>query len=215
MRWSVKQYVAFGLLSGLVLVAGWAVTPGSATRANEPPKAAKAASSAAESGKGVAASPERKAAVEAARARAELLHKVYASTLDVMHHRYFRHDRATVPARALEDVFADMARQTGVEAKWLVVNAKEMSINHKAKTEFDRRAVRAIASGEGSYEEVGKDRYRRAGAISLMNKGCLGCHLQFGSSAKKDRFAALVIAIPLKDASRSDSAQSPKDQAAR
>ena len=215
MRWSVKQYVAFGILSGLALLAGWVLLPGLVTLADEPPEAPKAASSAAESGKEAATSPERKAVVEAARARAQLLHQVYASTLDVMHHRYFRHDRATVPARAMEDVFADMARQVGVEARWLVVNAKEMSINHKAKTEFDRRAVRAIASGEGAYEEVEKDWYRRAGAISLMNKGCLGCHLQFGSSAKKDRFAALVIAIPLKDASRSDSARSPKEQAAR
>ena len=216
MRWSVKQYVAFGMLSGLALVAGWTVAPHPATQANEPPEAAKATSSKAESGKeGAATSPERQALVEAARARAELLHKVYASTLDVMHHRYFRHDRATVPARAMEDVFAEMARQVGVEAKWLVVNAKEMSIDHKAKTEFDRRAVRAIASGEGAYEEVEKDWYRRAGAISLMNKGCLGCHLQFGSSAKKERFAALVIAVPLKESSRSDPAASSKDQAAR
>src|SRR5437870_2085923 len=49
--------------------------------------------------------------VTAARDRAQVLHGVYVATLEVMHERYFHDEKAIVPARALEDVFAEMARQ--------------------------------------------------------------------------------------------------------
>src|SRR5690349_1357010 len=67
--------------------------------------------------------------VEIARDRARLLHDVYSSTLHVMHERYFHDERAIVPARALEDVFADLARQSKVKARWISVNTKPMSVS--------------------------------------------------------------------------------------
>ncbi len=178
-------------LSLAILLAGSATMVGLA----DPPQANDAPAAADDS---AAKAEQPKMSVTQARARAKLLHRVYSSTLDVIHHRYFRDDRATVPARALEEVFEQLAKEERIEAKWIVVNAKEMSIDHKPKTEFDRKAVKAISSGEETYEEVKEGWYRRAGAISLMNRGCLGCHLQFGSSAKKERFAGLVIEIPVK-----------------
>ncbi len=189
MQGSVRSRLA--VLAALLALLGLMTTAGLPSSAQQPP--AKKPPKASVGGGTVPLS------VDAARERARLLHRVYASTLDVIHHRYFRHDRATVPARALEDVFAEMARQDGIRAKWIVVNAKEMSIDHKPKTDFDHQAVKAIAAGKGEYEQVSNGWYRRAGAISLMNKGCLGCHLQFGSSAKKERFAGLVIEIPVRD----------------
>ena len=40
-----------------------------------------------------------KPAVAKAREQAKLMHGIYASTLDAMHHYYFRTDRAVLPAR--------------------------------------------------------------------------------------------------------------------
>ena len=132
-----------------------------------------------------------------ARDRAKILHEVYAATLEVMHHRYFHGDRAVVPARALEDVFAEMQETSSVEARWIAVNMPPMSINHKPKTDFERRAVEALADGKEHFEEVEDGYYRRAGAIPLANE-CVSCHAGFFKPpSKKPKFAGLVISIPV------------------
>jgi hypothetical protein len=140
---------------------------------------------------------EKRVSVEVARARAKLTHNIYSATLDVMHHRYFHDDRATVPARALEEVFSDIALQENIKANWIAVNATAMSINHKPQNDFEKQAAKAIASGKSEYELVEDGVYRRAEGISLMNRGCLACHVGFGASGKTKRFAGLVITIPV------------------
>ncbi len=135
--------------------------------------------------------------VEVARERAKLTHNIYASTLEVIHHRYFRDDRAVIPARAMEDVFADIAENEGIKANWIAVNAKPMNIHHRPKDDFEKLAAKTIAAGKPEYESVENGLYRRAVGISLMKRGCLTCHLGFGKSSKIDRFAGLVITIPV------------------
>ncbi len=142
---------------------------------------------------------KRLVTVDAARERAKLTHHIYASTLEAMHHHYFNNDRSSVPARVMEDMFADIARQENIKAKWIAVNAKVMSIDHKPEGEFEKQAAKQIAAGKNEYERVEKGLYRRAVAIPLTNNGCLGCHMGFAANNnKRDRFAGLVISIPVK-----------------
>jgi hypothetical protein len=132
-----------------------------------------------------------------ARDRAKVMHDVYAATLEVMHDRYFHDERAIVPARALEDVFDEITRQSNVKARWISVNTKPMSIQHEPKSDFEKQAAAAIAEGKGELELVEKDFYRRAAPIPLTG-GCVSCHTGFFAGAPKSpRFAALVISIPL------------------
>jgi hypothetical protein len=98
----------------------------------------------------------------------------------------------------MEDIFKDVASEENLQARWISVNTKAMSIDHEPEDEFEKAAAKAIASGKDNYESVVDGNYRRAGAISLMNRGCLGCHLGFGASTEIDRFAGLVITIPVK-----------------
>lgn len=154
---------------------------------------------AASTGVPAAQSSSESARIADAREDAKLLHKVYASTLEVMHDVYFNHDKATVPARALEDVFKDLARGTKIEARWIGVNAKVMGINHEPKDDFEKQAAAAIAAGKGAHEAVEDNKFRRAEAIDL-HAGCLTCHGTFGIEAKTPRYAGLVIGIPLKPA---------------
>ena len=136
-------------------------------------------------------------AVAVARDRAKLMHDIYAATLDVMHERYFHGARAIVPARAMEDVFAEIKRQSKVEAHWIAVNMKAMSINHEPKSEFEKRAAKEIAAGKTALEVVEDGYYRRAGAIPLANN-CISCHDGFFKEpSKTPRFAGLVISIPV------------------
>jgi len=142
---------------------------------------------------------EQAATVDSARERAKLVHQIYATTLDVMHERYFRNDRSTIPARAMEDVFAEVARTTKIDARWIGVNAKTMGINHEPKDEFEKSAARAIGTGKEEYEAIENGIYRRAEGIPLA-VGCLTCHGSFGMVPKTPRFAGLVINIPLEAA---------------
>ncbi|QDU22339.1 c-type heme family protein [Urbifossiella limnaea] len=141
---------------------------------------------------------DRRVPVAVARDRAKLAHEVYVATLDSMHHHFFRRDRAVLPARALEDVFTQVGRRTGVEAKWIAVNTPAMSTDHEPKTAFEKEAAAAIAAGKDSYERVEGGVYRRAGAIPL-GTGCVSCHTRFATAPDKTpRFAGLVLGVPLK-----------------
>jgi hypothetical protein len=134
--------------------------------------------------------------LEVARDRAKLLHEVYASTLDVMHRRYFHGDRAIVPARAMEDVFSDMKRQYHVEADWIAVTLKAMSIDHEPETAFEKKAAEEIKSGKIEVESIDAGYYRRAVAIPLTG-GCISCHGGLFRQSTRKPFAGLVISIPV------------------
>jgi hypothetical protein len=134
--------------------------------------------------------------VQVARDRVKLLHSVYVSTLDVMHHRYFHGDRAFVPARAMEDVFSDMKRQYQVEARWIAVTPKAMNIDHEPKTAFEKKAADKIKSGSMEVEAIEAGYYRRAVAIPLTG-GCINCHSGLFRQSTRKPFAGLVISVPV------------------
>lgn len=136
----------------------------------------------------------------AARERARLAHRFYSATLDAMHRSYFNSATAPVPARVMERMFADLEADENIKARWIAVNANAMSVDHEPETEFEKQAAQEIAAGKGTYERIENGVYQRAGAISLMNHGCLTCHLGFGKKNTKDRFAGLIISIPVKGA---------------
>lgn len=135
--------------------------------------------------------------VETARDRAQLLHRMSLAALDAMHHYYFNSNRAVLPARAMEDVFADLADDASIEMRWISVNTPAMSVNHEPKGEFEKQAAAAIAAGKPAYEVVEPGRYRRVGAVPLAD-GCVSCHTGFSmNTSSKPRFAGLVISMPI------------------
>ncbi len=136
--------------------------------------------------------------VDEARERAKLLHEAYSATLETMHEHFFRRDRAVLPARAMEDVFAEMHRRTSTKAAWISVNTKAMSIHHEPKNDFEKKAAKAIASGKRDYEIVEDGVYRRVGAIPL-GASCVSCHTGFmAKTPQTNLFAGLVVSIPLR-----------------
>ena len=144
------------------------------------------------------AADEHRVSVDVARDRAKVMHDVYAATLESMHHHYFRTDKATVPARALQDVFDEIARNSKIEARWISVTTKPMSIDHEPETDFEKKAARTISDGTTDYEVIEDGVYRRAGA-SPLGAGCVSCHVGFFKpTSKKEHFAGLVISIPVK-----------------
>lgn len=137
--------------------------------------------------------------LEIARDRARLMSEIYLATLDVMHDRYFHSERAILPARAMEDVFSEIYRQSKMEARWISVSLKPMSITHEPKTEFEKNAAKEIDRGKTEFESVDGGVFRRATAVPLASN-CINCHAgNFKEPTKSPKFAGLVIGIPVVD----------------
>ncbi len=136
--------------------------------------------------------------VEVARDRAMLLHEVYLSTLDVIHHRYFHAEKTVIPARAMEDIFKDMQKARHIQARWIAVNLKPMGVDHEPKSDFEKHSVQKIKRGQRTVEAVDGGYYRRTVAIPLTGK-CVACHDAFRESeSPSSKFAGLVINVPVK-----------------
>ncbi len=138
--------------------------------------------------------------VEECGARARILHEAFHGALQVMHRDFFDEDEARVlPSGSLEDVFEELKRSYDIQVRWLAVNAKAMNIDHEAKDEFEKNAVKALAAGKKEYEQVNADQYLHVGTIRLASQ-CLKCHLPQRTSTD-DRAAALSISMPLQSTS--------------
>lgn len=62
---------------------------------------------------------ENRLSIATARERAAALHLAYSATLETIHRYYFRKDQAVLPARAMEDIFSSVARQSQAKARWI------------------------------------------------------------------------------------------------
>jgi hypothetical protein len=141
---------------------------------------------------------ESPATLQEARARARLLHETIHATLQIVHHQYFRDDEGLlIPARTMKAVFKELDRGCDVQLRWLVVDADAMNVDHKAKDEFERSAVKALASGKDEFEATDNGLYRHVGSITLSSE-CLGCHLPSRTSTE-DRAAGLVISMRIRE----------------
>ena len=137
-----------------------------------------------------------KLSVDVARDRAIVMQEVYAATLEMLHQRYFHRDRSLLPARAMQDIFAEVEQRSQVQARWISASLPAMSTDHEPESDFEKRAAKEIAEGKAQLETWDNDTYRRAVAIPLEG-GCLGCHAGRGRKLLKKQFTGLVVSIPL------------------
>lgn len=178
-----SRLTTFGLFGAALFaaIAAGAQSPGEENPAKEPTTAAISATDAAQ--------------------RAQLLHETIHATLQAVHHDYYREDEGlTIPAASLKKVFRELETRQRIQLRWLAIDAQAMNTDHQPKTEFERQAVKALASGQNEFEQTENGLYRRAGSITLTSD-CLKCHAPTRMS-NKDRKAGLVIAIPLKAATK-------------
>ncbi len=137
-----------------------------------------------------------KLSVDVARDRAKVMQGVYAATLEMLHQRYFHRDRSLLPARAMQDIFAEIEQRSQVKARWISASLPPMSNDHAPESDFEKRAAKEIAEGRDQLETSDGGYYRRAVAIPL-DGGCLGCHAGRGRNPIKKQFAGLIVSIPL------------------
>ena len=141
-------------------------------------------------------SASKPASTEEARARARLLHEVIRGALQVMHRDFFDpDDKDRIPSSSLEDMFEVVEAEHGVKFRWLGVNAKTMSVDHRAEDDFEHAAVAALSKGALEHEATEGDTFRFVGTIRLHNT-CLKCHVPHRKSLET-RAAGLAITIPI------------------
>lgn len=144
-----------------------------------------------------AASAPIRLSVAAAKEQARVMQVIYTATLDAMHHHYFHTNKAILPARAMQDIFEDVAEETHSTARWISVNTRAMSIDNEPKTDFEKQAATELGAGKPKFERVEDGYYRLAAPIRLTS-GCVSCHSgNFTAQPKSPRFAGLVISIPV------------------
>lgn len=77
--------------------------------------------------------------------------------LQVVHRDFFRKNGGRIiPSKSLEDVFKSLKEDRSIEARWVAGEDTVMSQDHKAKTEFEQKALKALAGGESEYESAEK-----------------------------------------------------------
>lgn len=186
-------FATFAGLIGALLVRG-----GFSDERDAAEKAKDAKAGSVEESSDAAARDIPRVSVEVARDRAMLLHEVYLSTLDVIHHRYFHAEKTVIPARAMEDIFKDMQRTSHIKARWIAVNLKPMGVDHEPESDFEKHSVRKIKGGERTVEAIDGGYYRRTVAIPLTGK-CIACHDAFREAeSPSSKFAGLVISVPVR-----------------
>lgn len=136
--------------------------------------------------------------VAEARSRAKILHETIHGTLQIMHRDFFRKDESLkIPSRSLEDVFGDLEEGYQVNVRWLAVETKAMSIGHEARNEVEKEAVEHLKKRTGDFEVVSDSHFVFARQVRL-SAVCLSCHLP-GRSNNDDRFAGLMISMPIRE----------------
>ncbi|MCC7419129.1 MAG: DUF3365 domain-containing protein [Planctomycetaceae bacterium] len=156
----------------------------------------------------VPADSKDRVTLEAARDKAAQLHAIFESTLHALHRNYFHREkeRNPVPARAMQEIFSDLGRESHIDVRWISANTKAMSLDNEPQDEFERLASRAISAGKDSFDRVDNGSYRRAGSI-VLGGSCISCHAAttFGPPPTTPRYAGLVISIPVREESTSPS----------
>ncbi len=143
----------------------------------------------------VTVTPPAKSEPEA-RARAKILFETIQGTLQIMHRDFFdEEDGFLIPSRSLEDVFKEVGKSHQIEMHWLTVNADSLNVDHDARNEFEKSAVKEIAKGKPWFETVENNKLKFAGSIRLSSQ-CLKCHVKRRTTTE-DRFSGLVIEVPI------------------
>jgi cytochrome c553 len=192
----MRRFVLVAVLSGM---AG-AFTIGSYMSQAQPPAGEKKPRARKRADASVPADSKDRVSLDAARDKAAQLHSIFESTLHAMHRNYFHREkeRNPVPARAMQEIFSDLGRESHIDVRWISANTKAMSLDNEPQDEFERLAAKAISAGKDSFDRVENGSYRRAGAI-VLGGSCITCHAAstFGPPPTTPRYAGLVISLPV------------------
>jgi Protein of unknown function (DUF3365) len=141
-----------------------------------------------------------KAAVERTRQTVQMLddlNKNYVVTITDM---YVKAQKSAPAARVAKKVFKQMAEKGWGTGRLVDATGAPFNEDNVAKSDFEKRAVKAIKDGEPYVDEVGQDQdgkpvLRAATVVPVVMEQCAACHAGY---KKGDVLGALVYELPIK-----------------
>jgi hypothetical protein len=140
-----------------------------------------------------------KSAVERTRETVRLmddLNKNYVVTITDM---YVKAQKSAPAARVAKKVFRAMAEKGWGTGRLVDATGAPFNEDNVAKSEFEKRAVKAIKEGKPYYDEIGTDKgkpvLRAATLVPVVNQQCINCHAGYKEG---DVLGALVYELPIK-----------------
>jgi hypothetical protein len=112
---------------------------------------------------------------EEARRAVAILDDAYNLILHEVHDTYTTKPGRPVAASLVKDLQKTMTAKGWPSSHFLAVNALIMNPDHRARDEWERRAVSEMKSGKPAVIEEKPGEYRAATMISLRG-GCTSCH---------------------------------------
>jgi len=151
---------------------------------------------------GSAPAQDKKAVDPAALARTrdqvQMLDDLYKNAVVSITNAYVSQQADTPAAAVAKDVFAAMHKKGYHAARLIDATGRPKNKENVAKTDFEKKAVKEIADGKPSIEEVGevagKPVLRVATVVPSVLKQCAICH-----GGKEGRvLGAIVYEVPIK-----------------
>lgn len=138
------------------------------------------------------------AALKRAREHVQLLDDLYKTHVVVVTKTYVEQQADTPAATVAKLVFEAMHKKGHHTAQLLDVTGHPKNKENVAKTPFEKKACKEIATGKASYEEIdevgGKPVLRVATIVPSVMKQCAICH-----GGKEGRpLGAIVYEVPIK-----------------
>jgi hypothetical protein len=141
-----------------------------------------------------------KAAVERTRETVRLLDDLNKYYVVDITDTYVKAQKSAPAARVAKKVFRQMGEKGWGTGRLVDATGAPFNEDNVAKSEFEKRAVKAIKDGKPYVDEVGQDKdgkpvLRAATVVPVVMDQCAACHAGY---KKGDVLGALVYELPIK-----------------
>lgn len=139
-----------------------------------------------------------KAAVERTREQVQMLDDLYKTAVVGITQLYVNQQADKPAALAAKAVFDAMKKKGWHNARLVDASGNPKNDENVAKTDFEKKAVKAMKDGKKTFEEIGeadgKPVLRTATVVPAVLKSCAKCH----SVEEGDLLGTIVYELPIK-----------------
>jgi hypothetical protein len=139
-----------------------------------------------------------KAAIERAREQVKMLDDIYKTAVVGITATYVDQQSDKPAAMVAKELFKAIKKKGWHEARLIDATGNPKNEDNAAKTEFEKKAAKAMKDGKQYLEEIGetegKPVLRAATIVPAVMKSCARCH----SVKENDLLGAIVYELPIK-----------------
>ncbi|QDT34594.1 c-type heme family protein [Thalassoglobus polymorphus] len=189
----------YSLISGCVLALGIAVVAVGVADDKKSDKAGKKVTSAkSDSGE----KKVRPAAVKRTRETVKMLDDIYKQTIVLVTDKYVHDEDDFAAGSAAVELFRRVSKTGFHDVRLIDLTGDPYEPENVAKNDFEKKAAKAIKSGEAYVEEVkfkdGKPYLQAMTAVPVVMERCIMCHAHYADVKKGEAIGAVSYELPIK-----------------